>query len=117
MRRSSLDLPGGKLRSKDGQLRLRTTGQAHWGREFEELVLLTDRDGTEVRVGDVARVVDGFEEQDLAVQVDGAPALNGEAAAARDALGALLRGDAPPLLPGSEDDARSVVETLSRPEP
>ena len=43
--------------------------------------------------------------------------LVGEAAAARDALGALLRGDAPPLLPGSEDDARSVVETLSRPEP
>jgi len=43
--------------------------------------------------------------------------LVGEAAAARDALGALLRGDAPPLLPGSEDDARTIVETLSRPEP
>ena len=75
VRRSSLDLPGGKLRSKDGQIRLRTTGQAHWGREFEELILLTDRDGTEVRVGDVARVVDGFEEQDLEVHVDGVPAL------------------------------------------
>ena len=41
-------------------------------------------------------------------------ALNGEAAAARDALGVLLRGDAPPLLPGSEDDARVIVEALSR---
>jgi len=45
---------------------------------------------------------------------NGAPALNGEAAAARDALGALLRGDAPPLLPGSEDDARAVVAAISR---
>ena len=45
------------------------------------------------------------------------PMLNGEAAAARDALGALLRGDAPPLLPGSEDDARTVVEALSRTDP
>lgn len=39
-------------------------------------------------------------------------AVNGEAAAARDALGPLLSGDAPPLLPGSEDDARAVLEAI-----
>lgn len=75
VRRSSLDLPGGKLRGSDGQIRLRTTGQAHWGREFEELILLTDRDGSEVSLGDVARVVDGFEEQDLETRIDGLPAV------------------------------------------
>jgi multidrug efflux pump subunit AcrB len=75
VRRSSLDLPGGKLPARDGQIRLRTTGQAHWGEEFAELTLLTDPDGTEVSVGDVARVVDGFEEQDLETRIDGEPAL------------------------------------------
>ena len=75
VRSSSLDLPGGKLRGRDGQIRLRTTGQAYWGRDFEQLVLLSDRDGSEVALGDVARVVDGFEEQDLETRVDGLPAI------------------------------------------
>ncbi|MCH2170568.1 efflux RND transporter permease subunit [Myxococcota bacterium] len=75
VRSSSLDLPGGKLRGSDGEIRLRTTGQAYWGREFERLILLTDRDGTEVALGDVARVVDGFEEQDLETRIDGKPAV------------------------------------------
>ncbi|NQZ96720.1 MAG: efflux RND transporter permease subunit [Myxococcales bacterium] len=75
VRRSSLDLPGGKLRGSDGQIRLRTTGQAYWGREFERLILLTDRDGTEVALGDVARVLDGFEERDLETRINGKPAV------------------------------------------
>ncbi len=75
VRRSSLDLPGGKLRASDGQIRLRTTGQAYWGHEFERLILITGSDGTEVALGDVARVVDSFEEQDLEIQIDGNPAV------------------------------------------
>ncbi|MAG31540.1 MAG: cobalt-zinc-cadmium resistance protein [Deltaproteobacteria bacterium] len=75
IRRSSLDLPGGKLRARDGQIRLRTTGQAYWGRDFERLILLTDSDGSEVALGDVAQVVDGFEERDLEIRIDGEPAV------------------------------------------
>ncbi|MCP4908777.1 MAG: efflux RND transporter permease subunit [bacterium] len=101
VRRSSLDLPGGKLRASDGQIRLRTTGQAHWGRDFERLILLTDIDGTEIALGDVARVLDGFEERDLEIRIDGDRAVmvrvlrvgRQDALDIRDRVGAYLEQD------------------------
>jgi len=73
IRRSSLDLPGGSLKTVGGEILLRSKGQAYRGPEFEELVLLTRTDGTHLRLGEVARVVDGFEEIDLFARFDGEP--------------------------------------------
>ena len=75
VRRSSLDLPGGTVRSETGEIRLRTVGQAYRQAEFENLVLLPRADGTRLRVGDVATVVDGFAETDQFGRLDGDPAL------------------------------------------
>ena len=58
----SLDMPGGAIRSAAGDIRLRATGQAYTGQEFEDIVLLTRPDGTRVRLGDVATIRDGFAE-------------------------------------------------------
>jgi multidrug efflux pump subunit AcrB len=76
VRRSSLDLPGGTVKTEGGEILLRTKGQAYRGGEFEELVLLTRRDGTLVRLGDVATVVDGFAETDQALAFNGEPGLS-----------------------------------------
>ena len=73
VRRSSIDLPGGSVRSESGEIRLRTVGQAYRGAEFEKLVLLARADGTRLRVGDVATVVDGFAETDQFGRLDGDP--------------------------------------------
>ncbi len=62
IRQWSLDLPGGAIRSAAGDIRLRATGQAYTGQEFEDIVLLTRRDGTRVQLGDVATIRDGFAE-------------------------------------------------------
>ena len=62
MRRSSLDLPGGSVRTERGEVLLRTIGQAYRGAEFEDLALWTRADGSRLHLGDVATVVDGFEE-------------------------------------------------------
>ena len=75
VRRSSLDLPGGSVRSESGEVRLRTVGQAYRGAEFENVVLLARADGTRLRVGDVATVVDGFAETDQFGRLDGEPAV------------------------------------------
>ncbi len=75
VRDSSLDLPGGRIRSRDGEILLRTEGQAYRGREFEELPLLTLPDGTRLRIGDVAQVVDGFADSDVQARFDGEPAV------------------------------------------
>ncbi|HJN50832.1 MAG: efflux RND transporter permease subunit [Pseudomonadales bacterium] len=62
IRRWSIDLPGGAIRTDAGDIRLRTTGQAYTGLEYGEIVLLTQPDGTRVRLRDVATIKDGFAE-------------------------------------------------------
>ena len=75
VRRSSLDLPGGSVRSESGEILLRTIGQAYRGAEFENLVLMARPDGTRLHLGDVATVVDGFAETDQFGRFDGKPTI------------------------------------------
>ncbi len=75
VRRSSLDLPGGSLRTEGGEILLRTVGQAYRGDAFEQIVLLTRPDGTRLLLGEVATVVDGFAETDQSARFDGEPAV------------------------------------------
>ncbi len=75
VRNSSLDLPGGSVRTDTGEILLRTKGQAYRGREFEELVLRAQSNGTRLLLGDVATVVDGFAETDQEASFDGQPAV------------------------------------------
>ena len=73
VRRSSLDLPGGSVRSDSGEILLRTIGQAYRGDEYSSLVLLTRADGTRLELGEVATVVDGFAETDQFALFDADP--------------------------------------------
>jgi len=75
VRRSSLDLPGGSVKTRAGEILLRTEGQAYWGIEFERIPLVTREDGARVTVGDVATVRDAFEENDKYATFDGDPAV------------------------------------------
>jgi len=75
VRLSSLDLPGGTIRTESGEILLRTRGQAYRGADFERVPLISRNDGTRLTLGDVATVVDGFEEGDLVSRFDGRPAV------------------------------------------
>ena len=75
VRRSSLDLPGGSVRTVSGEVLLRTVGQAYRGEEYEHLALLTRRDGSRLLLGDVATVVDGFAETDQFARFDVQPTM------------------------------------------
>ena len=74
IRRSSLDLPGGAIKTGGGEILVRTKGQYYVGQEFEDIVVVTRADGTALTLGEIARVVDGFEEGDLSVRFNGQPA-------------------------------------------
>jgi multidrug efflux pump subunit AcrB len=74
IRAASVDLPGGGVRTDSGEVLLRTTERRHTGEEFGDIVLLSQPDGTEVRVRDVGTVVDGFAETDLETYYSGRPA-------------------------------------------
>ena len=75
VRQSSLDVPGGSVRSESGEVLLRTVGQAYRGTQYEQLVLLARSDGTRLHLGDVATVVDGFAETDQSARFDGDPSV------------------------------------------
>ena len=75
VRRSSLDLPGGSVRTARGEILLRTVGQAYRGDDYERLVLWTRPDGSRLLLGDVATVVDGFAETDQSARFDDVPAV------------------------------------------
>ncbi len=74
VRAGSIDLPGGKIKTEQGEILIRAKGQLYTGREFEQIPLITLDDGTVVRLGQVARVIDGFEDLDIKTRFNGMPA-------------------------------------------
>lgn len=74
VRGHSLDLPGGLIRSVGGEIQVRTKEQAYTGRDFESIVLLHHPDGAQVFLKDVAKVNDGFAEQNVITRFNGKPA-------------------------------------------
>ena len=75
IRRSSLDLPGGRIRTEGGDVLVRTVGQAYVARDFEDIVIRTNADGSRVRVKDVAEIRDGFIEREFYSRHNGQPAV------------------------------------------
>ena len=66
---------GRRGRSGEKKIVLRTIRQAYRGAEFEDLVPWTWADGSRPRLGDVATVVDGFEETDQYARFDVEPTM------------------------------------------
>ena len=60
VQRSSLNLPGGSIKTPTQDIVVRTAGQRYTGLEFAMVPLLTRPDGTVVTLDEVARVSDGF---------------------------------------------------------
>ena len=73
VRRSSMDLPAGSLKTRGGEIRLRTKGQSYTGEDFAKLVVLRDDAGTLVTLGELAEIRDGFEEEPLDSTFNGEP--------------------------------------------
>lgn len=73
VRRSSLDLPGGSVKTRGGEILFRMRAQAYRGREFENILVRSTPDGSQIFVSDVATVVDGFADIDNGASFDGDP--------------------------------------------
>ena len=73
--RQSLNLSGGTIEDPGGEILLSTEGQVYWGHQFAGLPIYTQPDGTTLRLGDLARIRDGFAEEDVLFRFDGQPAV------------------------------------------
>ncbi len=76
VRMGSLDLPAGSIRSDAGDILVRTKGQAYVGRDFEDIVVRTNPDGTRLLLKDIATIRDEFIERDRFSEFNGEPALS-----------------------------------------
>jgi len=71
VRRTSLDLPSGSIRTSAGEVVIRAKGKRYTAKEFEDVVVTTRQDGSQLLLRDIARIVDGFEDVDISARFDG----------------------------------------------
>jgi multidrug efflux pump subunit AcrB len=76
VRRASLNLPGGRLRSNAEEINIRTMGRMYTGVEYEDIVVVTRADGTSIRLGQIATIRDGFVEDVIETRFNGQPAVS-----------------------------------------
>lgn len=71
IRGASVELPGGAVKTDAGEVLLRTTERRDRGVEFGDIILLSQPDGSQVRVRDIATVIDGFQDNDREATFNG----------------------------------------------
>ena len=74
VRRASLDLPGGSVKTEGGEILLRTMERRYFGPGYADISVITRADGTRVRLGDIAEIRDDFRETDMIARFDDQPA-------------------------------------------
>lgn len=75
VRQASVEIPAGAVKTRRGEVLLRTAERRDTGAEFGDIVVRSQPDGTVVRVRDVADVRDGFSEVDIAGAYEGERAI------------------------------------------
>jgi len=73
---SNMDLPGGQLRTPGTTVAVRTLGERDEASDMLDIVLRSDAGGGTVRVGDVAEIIDGFEDVDVTGRFGGKPSVD-----------------------------------------
>lgn len=72
---TSVNVSSGRVRTESGDILLRARNLANTQTEFENIILRQDIEGGILRVGDVAKVIDGFEDEDILATLNGEPAV------------------------------------------
>jgi multidrug efflux pump subunit AcrB len=103
IRQSSLDVPAGAIKTKDGDIQIQTRAQAFNESDFANIVIRSNPDGREIKLGNVADINDGFAEQDVEFTMNGKPGVNFQVYISDD-----------PLLFEGTDNARAYIEELRK---
>ena len=75
VRRSSLNMAGGTIRSQGEEIRIRTVGRKYTGAELADVVVLAGPDGQLVTLDKIARISDGFEDDPIDALINGEPSV------------------------------------------
>ncbi len=72
---ASVELGGGSLKTDSGDILVRVKDRRNYATEYAKLPLLTQTDGSQILLGDVATVKDGFEDSNTWGQFDANPSV------------------------------------------
>ncbi|MFC1746355.1 efflux RND transporter permease subunit [Candidatus Riflebacteria bacterium] len=75
LKQASIDLPGGGLKTKKGEILIRVKEKREYGREFAQIPIITTENGSEVRLGEIAKIDDSFADTDRYTNYNGMPAV------------------------------------------
>lgn len=75
VREWSVNVSSGAIQSEAGAIRVRATGQAYVGEEFEQIPIRTNADGSTLKLGDVAIIHDGFVDSQSISLFNGRPSI------------------------------------------
>jgi len=74
VRKASLDLPAGSVKTAGGEILVRTKGRRYYAADYRDIAVITRPDGSKVTLGQIAELKDGFEDVDLFTRFQGKPA-------------------------------------------
>ncbi len=120
LRNTSVDIPSGGLKTSSGEILVRIKERRDYGDQFARLPIVTTDDGSEILLGDIAKIDDSFADTDRYSRFNGQPAVMLEVyrvgdqtpISVADAVKQQLKEIEPMLPPGIStaiDDDRSDV--------
>ncbi len=71
IRLGAVDLPGGAVKTKGGEVLVRTTERRDQGQEYGDIPVISRPDGTTVTLRDIATIKDAFEDSDTVTNFNG----------------------------------------------
>ncbi|MFZ5764789.1 MAG: efflux RND transporter permease subunit [Thermodesulfobacteriota bacterium] len=75
LRNASIDLPGGAIKTRGGEILIRVTERRDFGREFARLPIITEANGSRLTLEQIATVSDGYQDTDYYATYNGNPAV------------------------------------------
>lgn len=72
---AAVDVGGGSVDTRGGEILLRLKGRRDSARQFERIPILTTAGGTVIHLGDIATITDGFERSNIQASYDGQPSI------------------------------------------
>ncbi|HAS90066.1 MAG TPA: AcrB/AcrD/AcrF family protein [Desulfovibrio sp.] len=73
--KTSVELPGGGIKTEGGEILVRFKERRDYAREFARVPIVTGDDGTQVLLEDIAEVKEDFQNEDIITTFDGKPAV------------------------------------------
>ncbi len=75
IQQNAIDISAGNIKSRDGDILIKSSGQAYYKQDFSVIPIITNLGADPVRLGDIAAITDGYEDLPLISSFNGKPAI------------------------------------------